>query len=277
MKKTNLIRKGLILLALVTSLPSNCFSKETVESKETPTLRIAFGNSTPPNYWVLNDGSYQVLGLMVDLLKEVANLAGFKFEAMGFPLARVQLVVKNGQFDGMINVVTPERLEFAVPSAEPLVVGPVSIFARKDNPEVDKLKKVKTFDDLANTKVAVVALNGSGWTQKNIVSRGMKVYWSDGTVGSVRMLIAKRGDIVVDMSGIINWILKDEPGGQDIIEMPNPIELAGWHLMISKDSPFAKKMKELNSAIATLKASPKYSTILKKYNSEYPAKAGTKK
>lgn len=228
-------------------------------------LRMAFGDASPPVYWKPADSTTEAQGLLVELMAEVCRLAGLHMQANAFPLPRVQRMVEHGEADGMVNVVTPARLAYALASAEPLIVGNVSIFAHKDNPALERLKTVRTLDELAAIPVSVAALIGSGWTKKNLEARGMKVFYASGTVTNVRMLIAKRADVVVDLAANIHWILKDEADGDSIVELPHSVDSVGWNLMISKHSPFANEMPALDRAIAEMKSRSAYRGILKKY------------
>ncbi len=230
-----------------------------------PALRMAFGDASPPMYWKAGEPGAEVQGLLVDLMGEVARLAGRPLQAQAFPLPRVQLMVEHGEVDGMVNVVTPARLAYALASAEPLVVGDVGIFAHKDSPLIERLRAVRTLDELAATGASVAALIGSGWTKRNLEARGMEVFYASGTITNVRMLIARRADVVVDMAANIQWILKDEPGSTEILQMPHAVDSVGWNLLVSKRSPVARDMPILDRAIAEMKARPPYKALLKKY------------
>lgn len=231
------------------------------------TLRIAFGNNSPPLYWLdkSQGDRTKVQGMMVELMGEVAERAGFSFQKIAFPHKRIQSMVEAGEMDGMVNVVTPTRLEYSLSSTEPIQIGRVGVFMRRDSLAFDRVATVKTLDDLAKANITVVGILGSGWTKQHIESRGIPVVHGLNTVKTVKMLILGRADVLVDMSDNINWILKSELGGRLIVEMPAPIQAIGWHLLISKRSPFSKKMTKLNKAIKELKASPTYKQLLGKY------------
>jgi ABC-type amino acid transport substrate-binding protein len=265
---TNFHRRSLICIGGVIALgsPLGVFA-QVGQPKSQTTLRMAFGDESPPNYWKTGKSSSDVQGVLVELMAGVAKLAGCNFEADAFPLPRVQLMVESGKQDGMVNVVTPQRLEYSVVVAEPLMQGRVGIFVRNDSPLLDRLRSVKTLDELATMDVTIASLQGSGWAKKNLVDRGVKVVYGNGTVAAVKMLIAKRADAVIDMANIIHWILKSEPGGRDVIELPNPVDTVNWSLMISKKSLFANRIDILESAIKRYKATREYSAILGKYQS----------
>jgi polar amino acid transport system substrate-binding protein len=226
-------------------------------------LRIAYPDKSPPNSW--EDADHRMRGVMVDLMAEVAKNAGYRFRPLARPLPRVQLEVESGEADGMCLVVTPARQKYAAAAAEPLTTGPVTIFVRRDNPALARLQNVRSLDDLARADITVVGIMGNGWAKKNIEDRGIRTEHASGTIGTVRMLIGKRGDVVVDMSSQINWILKETPGAADIIELPAVMEQVDWHLQISRKSPVVNDQPRLSAAIKELKASPLYEAILKKY------------
>ena len=224
-------------------------------------LKIAYPDKSPPSSWQNIDHRPQ--GLLVDIMAEVAQSTGYVFRPLPRPLPRVQLEVESGEADGMCLVVTPARLQYAVPSTEPLMTGPITMFARRDSPALERLMAVKSLDDLARANV--IAFTGNGWIKRNIEARGIRTEHANGTVGTVRMLLARRGDVIVDMSSQINWILKSVPDASDVVELPTVIERVDWHLLLSKRSPALSDMARFDQAIQALKATPRYDDMLRKY------------
>lgn len=226
-------------------------------------LRIAYPDKSPPSSWQNDDQRMQ--GLLVDVMAEVAERSGYVFRPLPRPLPRVQLEVESGEVDGMCLVVTPARLQYAEASTEPLMTGPITMFARRDNPALDRLMAVKSLDDLARADVTVIAFTGNGWIKRNVESRGIRTEHASGTIGTVRMLLARRGDVIIDMSSQINWILKSDPNAAEVVELPTVIERVDWHLLIGKRSPALKDMARFDEAIHALKASPRYAEMLRRY------------
>lgn len=228
-----------------------------------PALSIAYPDKSPPNSWRDDDGIMR--GILVDLVAEVAAKAGYDFDPRPLPLPRVQSEVESGTTDGMCLVATPARLKYALPSAEPLTTGHVTMFVRRDSPMHARLEQVRSLDDLAETGATVIAIQGNGWIKQNVESRGIRTVFANGTIGTVRMLVGGRGDVIVDMSHQINWITKHVEGGTEIQELPAIMDRVDWHLLISKKSPVAAEMPKLDSAIHDLKAAGNFATILGKY------------
>ncbi len=226
-------------------------------------LRIAYPDKSPPNSWIAADNHVQ--GVTVDLMAEVAKTTGYAFLPIALPLPRVQLEVESGEVDGMCLVVTPARLRYAVASQEPLTSGPVTMFVRRDNPALARLREVRSLDDLAKADVTVVTITGNGWIKQNVESRGIRTEHASGTTGTVRLLLRGRGDVIVDMSSQINWILKTLPEAEEIVELPTPMANVDWNLLISKRSPAVESMTAFDTAIRQLKATPRYEEILRKY------------
>ncbi|WP_374380941.1 substrate-binding periplasmic protein [Dongia sp.] len=226
-------------------------------------LRIAYPDKSPPNSWLDSLGG--VSGLTVDLMAEVAAAAGLAFLPVARPLPRVQLEVETGLADGMCLAVTPARRLYAQAASEPLVSGPVTMFVRRDNPALKRLETVRSLDDLAKADVTVIAIAGNGWIKENIESRGIRTEHASGTTGTVRMLLGGRGDVIVDMSSQINWILKAQAEASNVIELPTVMANVDWHLQISKKSPVIEDLPKLSAAIKELKASPLYEATLRKY------------
>ncbi|MES2151873.1 MAG: transporter substrate-binding domain-containing protein [Pseudomonadota bacterium] len=264
---SNDVRRLLLKTAglLVPAVSAAAFAPAPGMNRQAP-LRIAFGDATPPLYWkTREDSTHDVEGMCVDLMAELARLLDARFEASVYPLPRVQTLVEVGAVDGMVNVLTPERLAYSIATRQALFQDRISIFVHRDSPYLKRLQAVRTLDDLARTGVTVLSLIGAGWTRRNLESRGMKVYFGTGTGGEVKMLIGRRGDVVVDMSTNVNWWLKKLPGSENIVELPGKLDMIKWYLLIGKRSPFAQRMPELEQALQHLQASPRYKAILNKH------------
>ena len=225
-------------------------------------LNMVYGENAPPNNWVVNGA---VRGLIVDLVDDVAQRCGMVHRAQPYPLTRVQQMVQHGEADGMCLVATPDRLAYAVPSAEPLIVGRVSMFVRNDSPLLQRLKSVRSLDELAGVGATVLSMNGSSWAKQNLESRGIRVDYGGDTASPIKRLIGQRGDLVIDLSSQINWSLKEVAGSESVLELPVALQEVGWHLLISKRSPLAAQMPKFDKAIHALKADARYKAIFAKY------------
>lgn len=256
-------RRAFLRRAFLTGAAALTVAQPGPAAASRPKFRIAYPDKSPPNSWRGDDGAMR--GILVDLTAEVAAAADYDFEPVPLPLPRVQSEVESGAVDGMCLVVTPTRLEYAVPTAEPLTTGRVTLFVRHDCPSYAELAAVKSLDDLARTDITVIASEGNGWIRENIEKRGIKTVFANGTLGTVRMLIGKRGDVVVDMSHQINWITKEIEGGGEIEELPAVMDNVDWHLLISKKSPFAGDMARLDDAVRAMKKSGKADEVFQRY------------
>lgn len=228
-----------------------------------PRLTIAFPDKSPPNSWSYGTGPMK--GILVDLAAELARLAGYDFVAKALPLPRVQAEVESGAVDGMCLVVTPARLRYSVPTAEPLTTGNVTLFVRRDNPMRDRLAKVRSLDDLAATGATVIAIEGNGWIRANVESRGIRTVFANGTIGTVRMLVGGRGDVIADMSHQINWLLQEVTGGEAIEELPAVMDRVDWHVLISRKSPLLADLPHLDEANRMLQSSGLAAGVFRKY------------
>ncbi|TDQ84328.1 amino acid ABC transporter substrate-binding protein (PAAT family) [Dongia mobilis] len=226
-------------------------------------LTIAYPDKSPPNSWVAEDGRMQ--GILVDLTAELARLAGYDFVAKPLPLPRVQAEVESGAVDGMCLVVTPARLRYAAPTAEPLTAGNVTLFVRRDNPMRDRLAAVQSLDDLAATGATVIASEGNGWIRANVESRGIRTVFANGTIGTVRMLVGGRGDVIADMSHQIRFLLEEVAGGEAVEKLPAVMDVVDWHLLISRKSPVFADLQRLDEANRVMQASGLASSIFEKY------------
>lgn len=228
-----------------------------------PPLRIGYPDKSPPNSWATGDGNMH--GMLVDLTAAVAEAAGYDFTPVPLPLPRVQAGVAAGALDGMCLTLTPDRLRYAIPTAEPLTTGSVTLFLRRDNPMRARLAHVRNLDDLAASGATVIAVEGNGWIRENVQARGIRTVFANGTIGTVRMLVGRRGDVIADMSHQINWLKREVAGGDAIEELPAVMDLVDWPLLISRKSPVAGDMARLDAAIRDLKAAGRFDPIYEMY------------
>lgn len=226
-------------------------------------LRIGYPDKSPPNSWATGDGNMH--GMLVDLTAAVAQAAGHDFTPVPLPLPRVQAGVETGALDGMCLTLTPDRLRYAIPTAEPLTTGTVTLFLRRDNPVRARLALVRNLDDLAATGATVIAVEGNGWIRQNVQARGIRTVFANGTIGTVRMLVGGRGDVIADMSHQINWLKREVPGGEAIEELPAVMDQVDWPLLISRKSPVAREMARLDTAIRDLKAAGAFDPLYAMY------------
>ncbi len=149
------------------------------------------------------------------------------------------------------------------PAPEPLVTGPITMFVRRD----DWRRAGALARRSRQGRCHCGGLHRQWLDQEeHRKRRGIKTEHASGTIGTVRMLLGGRGDVVIDMSSQIQLDPEDHAGSRLSSKLPTVIERVDWHLMISKRSPLVHDVMSFNEAIKVLKASPRYADTLRKYD-----------
>ena len=202
-------------------------------------------------------------GILVDVLDEVIGRMGLPRVHSGFPWARAQLLVKNGEQDAICTIATPERLEYAQAADEPVVTAFNCIFVRKDHPKLAQLAQVTSLDELRAMKLGVLSYAANGWAKAKLT--GFDVMWGSDFGSSLKMLVAGRGDLMVENALTMQYSLARTPGGDAIRMLPNRFDEAQFQLLVSKHSPHLSRLPEFSRLLAQFKRAPAYGEIFQRY------------
>ena len=127
------------------------FLSYTVPAFAQGTMKIVYANNIPPFFWE-SDG--QMHGILTDVLTEsIQTRMGIPVTHRGYPWARAQKMVKDGDADAFATVPTPERRTYAEVSGEPVVVATFTLFVKAGSPKTEDLKNVRKTSDLKGFKI----------------------------------------------------------------------------------------------------------------------------
>ncbi len=128
-------------------------------------LNIAFSDGNSP-YSFERDGRCE--GILSDLVQSVFEfLPDRDVSCTPFPWARAQAMVRENRMDGLCTYPSESRKKYLEFSPEPLFVQDIGYLAyNKSTPGIEKLTKVKSYEDLA--RFEFVGVNGVGWEVDNI-------------------------------------------------------------------------------------------------------------
>jgi polar amino acid transport system substrate-binding protein len=203
-------------------------------------------------------------GLLVDILDDVlGRQMGVPIQHTGYPWLRAQLMTKLGQVDGICTIATSARLEYAVASSEVVLAAPRRIFVRTDNPMLEELQQVHDLAGLRQLKPIVVSYIGNGWGTENLA--GFNVVSGKDYETGLKMLIAKRGDVMIDNSLTMQFSLSNTVGGDQVMMMPARLESSNFQLLISKLSQQLDLLPGFDKALSQYKKTTSYADIFKKY------------
>ena len=203
-------------------------------------------------------------GIFIDIFDEViVRRLGVPVEHKGYPWARAQLLVQQGEHDGLCSVITPARLEYALAATEAVLTVPVRVFARKDHRLLPQLAQARSVDDLRRLNLVVVSYRANGWTQSHM--REFKIESGNDLDASLKMLIAGRGDITVAAPYAAQYRLRQIEGGEQIQILPQALDHTDFNLMLGKQSPHRGLLPAFDKAMRQYKQSADYRAIFQKY------------
>jgi len=203
-------------------------------------------------------------GILVDILDDViGKQMGLAVQHLGYPWLRAQMLARQGDVDAICTIATAARLEYALASSEVVVAAPRRIFVRADNPMLADLQQVRDLAGLKQLNPVVVTYAGNGWGTENLA--GFNVAVGLDYESGLKMLIAKRGDVMIDNSLTMQFSLNQTTGGDRVLMMPARLESSNFQLLISKLSPQAGLLPAFDKALAQYKKTNSYAEIFKKY------------
>ncbi len=205
-------------------------------------------------------------GILPDLIKTILfKHMGMDAVIIGYPWARTQEMVKQGNLDAMITVPTPTRLGYANSSRE--VVYTVEIrsitkrgsFAEKtllSSPEVSTLRTLRYCDIL-----------GNGWGDQFTKKHGIVPIIASNVTSCLRMTEKNRVDVLLQSSAVA----MREIGAANLVDklsvLPKTYGKMEFTLLLSKKSTFGSKfLGEFDDAVRSMKADGSYDALINRLN-----------
>jgi polar amino acid transport system substrate-binding protein len=204
-------------------------------------------------------------GLLIDVLDEVFKQLKMPYAVRTFPWARAQATVKAGDADFLVTVPTEERMQYAEASDLPVYLFSMQIVALKDNPRLEEIKKIKSAQDILAMNLVPITNIGNGWHKANIDDLGIHTMYGSKDESSLRMLAARRGDIVIDSATMLTMEIKRLGLTKEIVATGAPFAPLKFHFLISKKSKYLYLLPRINQAIATLTKNGTLEKIAAKY------------
>lgn len=221
-----------------------------------------------PDYWPFfsRQENGEMAGFFYEIVDEALARLGMATRWRDFPWGRCQDNVQSGETEAMITVPTPDRLEYAATHPDPFYRKQLTVFTYRDHPRLDFIRRMKTLDDIRAGGLAVITYSGNSWNDRNIRTRGIKVYETPLLKSVWRMLANKRGDIVIEWP-VAAWadIHTTEVGHDAIVQTGVTFDPMPFHLLISKKSSMTRILPEFNRIILEMQKSGRIDEIVEKY------------
>jgi polar amino acid transport system substrate-binding protein len=202
-------------------------------------------------------------GLFVDVLDEaLTHRLGIPLVHRGYPWVRAQKLVRDGEADAFCTVPTPERRAYTVVSEEPIMTVTFKMYAQRGNPVIERLKHVKTIDDLRQFVVA--AYLGSGWAREKLA--GQQIDWAPNPDSVLKKLAGGRNDVFVDAVEVQRKRIKALGLENKLVELPQALDTQTYNLCIGKQSPFADVLPKFDRTLRHMRDDGRLSALYRKYD-----------
>ncbi len=223
-------------------------------------MKVVYFQDFQPFCW--QDTNNQVTGIFVDVLTEALNVRmGIPLVYEGYPWARAQKMVEDGEADAFVTVSTPERQTYADASTEPVIVMTATIFVKAGNPKIDEFRtSIKTLADLEG--VTVGSYLGNGWAKKNLSH--ITVDWAPSLEMTLKKLAGGRFDIYIGGPETL-WYLKQLGLQDQVLEIKNALDQGIFLLHIGKQSPYVHILPKFDETIRAMQKDGTLETIYEKY------------
>ena len=226
-----------------------------------PEFRLAYFETYSPLSFVENGA---MRGILVDVLDAVlAGQLGLACRHEGLPWPRAQLRVEQGAADAMCTIATAERLAYAVSCEEPVLSAPTCIFVRAENPLLPAFARAGSLEELRALKPAILSYSANGWAREKL--KGFDVTWGGDFNSAMKMLVARRGDIMIENALTMAYTLQRTPGGGEIRMLPNRMDQANFQLLLGKNSPHVARRDDIRRALVQFKRTQQYADVFRRY------------
>ena len=207
----SLTRRG--VLAGLTALAA--FSPPTVVHATSNSIRVALCDGCAPLSFP--DDNKAMTGLLVRTIGEVTKKLDWQVSFTGYPWARAQTTVRDGDSDALCTTPTDARKEYALFCTEPLFELVTTAHFLPGNPKAEQIRAAKSIDDLRRFTIGDYI--GNGWST-NLYKGWDNVQWAQNPELLVRMLVANHVDLIIQPHDMFGFNRK-KLGVTEKVEMIN--------------------------------------------------------
>ena len=257
----NDVRFSIRSLGLLLALAVCCVSLPSAAPAQDREGPVVFLDEPVAPYCVGEMGGLATGGISYDLLSEVFGRMGLAFELKLVPWARVLKTVEHGQADGVPLLMKNEEREAFLVFTDP-VAEHQEIFYYL--PERLGVFHWTAFSDLKPYTVGLI----SGYTYdedflKAIDEVGFKTVHSQDMEANLRLLLAGRVDMILEDDSMIGPVLAEHPDwSAKIAKTDKPVSTYYWYMAISRLSPLAGHVDEINKILSDMRSDGSLEDIL---------------
>lgn len=230
------------------------------------TAKWVFTDYPPANYQLPNG---QHAGYLHDIVIDVfEKRLGIKVHIDVMPWKRCQVMVADGTADLMVTIPTPQRQTYTVTHENPIWIKRRILFTYRNHPRFDTIDRLNGLAQIKNDGYTVISYLGNDWAQNTFQHAGITILYATTVEGMYRMLSAQRGDLVVEERGLALPRIQALGLAETVVETGGIASESGFHILISKKSPFAALIPRLNREIEAMRASGDLDRITGHYGAD---------
>lgn len=227
------------------------------------TAKWVFTNYPPANYQ-LADGRFS--GFIHDIvIQAFEKRLGIAIKISVFPWKRCQSMVENGSADLMVTIPTPQRLAYTVTHDNPIWVKRRILYTYGGHPRIDDMNRINELGAIKRSGFSVISYLGNGWVESIVQGYGIPVLYATTVEGMYRMLAAKRGDLIIEEESLARPLVQGLGLAEGIVQTKGIASESGFHILISKKSPYASLVSRLNREIEAMRTSGEIDRIINRY------------
>ena len=245
--------RGIPVLLLILSLGSPA-------AAQTPAaIRLVFYDDYAPFSFVENG---RLQGIYVDLVREVfEEEMGVATTLEAYPWARAQAMVKAGEADGFLTLMTPERLTYATPIEPPVLTHKLALFTGYANPYLNQVLAAATIEDLA--KLHLVSYVGNGLLTSLKVKSASLVQVP--RLDQILPMISFNRDFAyIESEAVMAWAVKKN-GLQGRVVRGHDFGTIEVQLFLGRNSPWLSLAPKVSRAVTRILAEGRLEAIMDKY------------
>jgi len=227
------------------------------------TLKVGFNSDWAP-YSV---GSAEAVeGILPDLIREVlTKQMGVPVDVVGYPWARVQHLVENGEVDAFVTVPTIQRLEYALSSSETVYNVEMRTTVVRGSP-VDKRLRDNTQPDALKT-LRYCDILGNGWGKAYAAQHGITPIIVSKVISCLRMVQKGRADVVLQSSVVTDREIAAQNMGEDLVTLPTVYGKMTFTFLLSKKSTVGQGFVDrFDETLKRMKADGSYAELVNRLN-----------
>jgi len=205
----------------------------------------------------------QVSGLYIDILNEVlGNQMGIDVVHRGMPWTRALSMVRDGDADAFVTLVTPERQAYAIAGTSSVYDSPIYLYASPNHPQIALFRAASQVADLQPYLLGTYVGN----SLIKAVPANMKIVTTSTQAQAALMAVEQRVDLTIGNDLQTISILKsiNRPKGLVRLMRVTDKPLPNF-LQIGTSSPWVSILPRVDKILAEMKKDGRMENIIDRY------------